>query len=202
MNTAAAMPMTATDMDSQPVAGVFAFEGYMERTLEYIPISVHMKLRLCGIKLSLAQWCGLPIAVRQTLLDTDCGVSNAILRVRLYLEFTLNALRLGPLLSIGCDPRTWSARTRVPVALRTAIKRLGLRCPAQYAWSALDDLQRFALVNLARPGSVRKLHAALAEFGLLSQGGGQARHREPARAVDRQRGRNTSSHPKFASPSQ
>jgi hypothetical protein len=170
-------------MDHQPVAGVFAFEGYMERTLEYMPLCVRMKLDLCEIQLSLAQWCGLPLPVRQILLDTDCAVPNALLRIRLYLEFMLDVLRLGPPLSVQCDPRTWSARRRVPLALRTAIKRLGLPRLAQDAWSALDDVQRFALLNLSHQGSTDRLRAALADFGLDPFGPGQGSYRESAGAV-------------------
>jgi hypothetical protein len=170
-------------MDHEPVAGVFAFEGYMERTLEYMPLRVRMKLDLCGIQLSLAQWCGLPLAARQILLDTDCGVPNAILRIRLYLEFTLDALRLGPLLSVQSDPRTWSARVRVPLTLRTAMKRLGLPRLAQDAWSALDDVQRFALVNLSREARDHGLRAALADFALAANRPGQGSYRESAHAL-------------------
>jgi hypothetical protein len=158
-------------MESHPIPGVFGFETFMERTLEYMPMSVRMKLDLCGCKLSLLQWCGLPLAVRQGMLDMNCGEREEILRLRRYLQSSIDALQLGPLAPLQCDPGTWGAQSRMPLELVSAIDDLGLPVPGRAAWSGLSDLQRFALTRLAQGGRARKLRAALEEFGLHAGGG-------------------------------
>jgi hypothetical protein len=138
----------------------------MERTLEYMPMSVRLKLDLCGFKLSLVQWCGLPLTVRQTVLEMRCEVPHEILRMRRYLESTLDAFQLGPLAPLQCDREAWNANSRVPAALVSAMNALGLPRAGRAAWSGLSNLQRFALIELSREGRARKLEAALEEFGL------------------------------------
>jgi hypothetical protein len=157
-------------MSSDPFPGVFAFETYMERTLEYMPVSVRMRLELCGCKLTLAQWCGLPLAARRTILDLGCETPGEILRTRRYLESTIAAFELGPLARLQCDPQGWSARSRVPAIVVTALSALGLPRLDQGTWSGLGDVQRFALLELAREGRERKLRAAVEEFDLHRDG--------------------------------
>ena len=193
----------------ESIPGVFGFETFMERTLEYMPMSVRMKLDLCGCKLSLLQWCGLPLAVRQCVLEMDCGGREEILRLRRYLQSSVDALELGPLALLQCDPGSWGAQSRMPPELVSAIGELGLPRPGRAAWSALSDLQRFALTKLAQAGRARKLRAALEEFGLhagngqftapesaaggqeaqvfafLARGLGEGPHREFTREIDR-----------------
>jgi hypothetical protein len=153
-------------MKQCPIPGVFGFESFMERTLEYMPMSVRMKLDLCGLKCSLVQWCGLPMAVRQAVVDAPCETPHEVLKLRRHLEFTVAAHELGQLASIQCDPQTWSARSRVPSPLASEIHALGLPRPGRAAWAALSDLQRFALIKLTSEGCSRNLRPALEEFGL------------------------------------
>jgi hypothetical protein len=153
-------------MASHPLAGVFAFEGYMERTLEYMPMSVRMRLELCRVKLTLGQWCGLPLTVRQTVLDLACDTPEGILRIRRYLESTVAAFELGPLAPQVSDPRRWSARSRLPAVLVHAVNALGLPSLDRAAWSGLADVQRYALLKLAGEGRDGKLRLALQEVGL------------------------------------
>jgi hypothetical protein len=157
-------------MNRQPLARVFGFETYMERTLEYMPMSVRMKLDLCGFRLSLTQWCGLPLPVRRTVLDMDCEAPEERLRLRRYLESTAGALGLGELTPLQCDPQAWSANSRVPAELVSAMNALGLPRPGREAWAGLSNLQRFALTRLTGAGRERKLRAALQEFGLDQEG--------------------------------
>jgi hypothetical protein len=159
-------------MNAEPIPGVFGFESFMERTLEYMPLSVRMNLDLCGVKLSLAQWCGLPLAVRQIVLEMRCDTAAEIHRVRSYLEFIVEAFRLGPLLPILCDAQSWGPQSRVPATLAAALHSLRLPRLSKTAWTGLSNLQRFALIrltgegNLPSEGSSRNLQAALQEFGL------------------------------------
>ena len=153
-------------MDPWASSDVFAFESVSERTLEYIPMSVRMKLDLCGLKLSLAQWSGLPLAVRQIVLEVGCEADLEIQRLRRYLEFIIEAFGLGPLASIRCDRETWSARSRVPSSVVAAMDALDLARIGAATWAGLSDLQRFTLIKLTRRGHTRNLPAALEEFGL------------------------------------
>jgi hypothetical protein len=160
-----------------PLAGsaVFDFESDSERTLDYIPICVRMKLDLSGVKMSLAQWSGLPLAVRQIVLEARCQVDPEIRRVRHYLEFIVDAFGLGPLASARCDPQAWRGCGRAPASVVAAMAALGYPSIGAAAWDALTDLQRFALIKLARPGHARHLPAALEEFGLATRPLGAAR---------------------------
>jgi hypothetical protein len=157
-------------MQSETRFGVFGFETFMERTLEYMPLSVRMKLDLCGFKLSLLQWCALPLSARQAIFDMDCGEPHEIQQLRRYLESSADAYQLGPLVPQQCDRRTWGAQARMPSELASAIHELGLSVPGRAAWSGLSDLQRFVLIKLAQ--RAHKLQAALEEFGLLASSGG------------------------------
>ena len=152
----------------QPCADskVFGFESALERTLAYIPICVRLKLDLCGLKISLAQWSGLPLAVREIVFEVNCETDPEIERLRRYLEYIVDAFGLGPLDSIRCDRETWSIRSRVPSTVLAAIDAHGLAPISAGGWAGLSDLQRFTLIKLTRQGHTRNLSAALEEFGL------------------------------------
>jgi hypothetical protein len=156
-------------MNAGADATVFEFESDSERTLDYIPMCVRMKLDLCGLKLSLAQWTGLPLAVRQIVLEARCQAGPEIRRVRRYLELIVHAFGPGALASAPCDPKAWRGSGRPPAAVVAALDALGHPGLDAAAWAALNDLQRFALTKLARPGHTRNLPAALEEFGLAMQ---------------------------------
>jgi hypothetical protein len=162
-------------MNAWADSAVFEFESDSERTLDYIPMCVRMKLDLCGLKLSLAQWTGLPLAVRQIVLEARCQVDPEILRVRRYLELVVDAFGLGMLASAPCDPQAWRGSGRAPASVVAAMDALGCPRLGAAAWAALNDLQRFALIKLARPGHTRHLPAALEEFGLATWPLGAAR---------------------------
>jgi hypothetical protein len=162
-------------MNASAGSAVFDFESDSERTLDYIPMCVRMKLDLCGVKMSLAQWIGLPLAVRQIILEARCQVDPEIRRVRHYLEFIVDAFGLGPLAPVRCDPQAWRGCGRAPSSVVAAMAALGYPSIGAAAWDALNDLQRFALIKLARPGHTRHLADALEEFGLATRPLGAAR---------------------------
>jgi len=156
-------------MDPCQESDFFGFEAGMEHALEAMPMSVRLKLDLCGRKISLAQWRGLPLAVRQVALEVRCGTAVEIVRARRYFCFIVDAFGLGRLTPVRVDPRAWSARARIPVMVASAMEALGLPCIDATAWAELSDLQRFALIKLARQGHIRNLQLALEEFGLWTR---------------------------------
>jgi hypothetical protein len=146
-------------------AGVFGFESDSERTLEYIPMSMRLKLDLCGLKLSLDQWSDLPLAVREAVVAARCESELEVRRLRRDLQSVVKACGLGRLETIRCDRDAWGTQAGIPPSVVVATEELGVDIGAT-AWRRLNDLQRFTLIKLARPGHARNLPAALAEFGL------------------------------------
>src|SRR5258705_12918697 len=126
-------------MNASVASAVFDFESDSERTLDYIPMCVRMKLDLCGIKMSLAQWSGRPLAVRQIVLEARCHADHEIRRVRHYLEFIVDAFGLGLLASARCDPQAWRACGRAPASVVAAMAALGYPGIGGAAWNALND---------------------------------------------------------------
>lgn len=153
-------------MDSWADPEVFGFESVAERTLDYIPMSVRMKLDLCGLKPSLGQWSGLPMAVRQILVEERCDTVAQIRRVRAYLQLVVEAHGLGDLLVVHVDCTAWSVDGHVPPAVESAMDALDLERIGSATWSRLSDLQRYTLIKLSRRGHTRNLPAALEEFGI------------------------------------
>jgi hypothetical protein len=155
-------------MDQCADPGLLGFEAGMSSTLTGIPISVRMKLDLCGLKVSLAQWRGLPLAARQVALEVRCDTVVEIQRARRYFRFIIGAFGLGPLASVRVDAFVWSAQGRLPAIVVSAMEALGLPRIGATTWAGLSDLQRFTLIKLTRQGHIRNLQAAIEEFGLLT----------------------------------
>jgi hypothetical protein len=153
-------------MDTLAGSAILGFESEAERTLDCIPMRVRMKLDLCGLKLSLAQWCGLPIAVRRILLEEPCDTARDVRRAREYLVRAVEAHGLDALPVVHVDRAAWSAGSDVPSCVVSAMAASNLGHMGAPTWRRLDDLQRFALMKLSRPGHTRNLPAALEEFGL------------------------------------
>jgi hypothetical protein len=150
---------------------LLGFETGMADTLEFIPMSVRMKLDLCGLKISLAQWRGLPLAARQVAMEVRCETAVEIQRARRYFSHSVDAFGLGPLTRVRVDTRAWQAQGGVPAIVALAMEALGLPPIGAANWAGLSDFHRFTLVKLTRQGRVRSLQAAIEEFGLRTSRG-------------------------------
>ena len=64
------------DLDLAPTA-CLTFESQACQSLQWLPLAVRFKLDECGLKLSLQQWQGLPLAERQALLALPSGAGFA-----------------------------------------------------------------------------------------------------------------------------
>lgn len=142
----------------------FGFESIMEHTLECIPMSVRMKLDLCGFKVPLNSWRALPTSVRQLLLEASCSGHLEIQRYGRYLSWAVKTHGLDDLKHIQCGLTDWQRPSTVPAQLLEALDTLGLPVVDAKTWAELSALQRFALLKLSIKGHTRNLRLALEEF--------------------------------------
>jgi hypothetical protein len=139
----------------------FAFEGDLDRTLEFIPIAVRRKLDLAGLKLSLAAWNRMTRAEKLAVCNLPVDGDGDL---EVYREALAGfAERAGdpaaPLPGGPVDPRTWRDLPE-PLAGRVDPGR----------WSNLSDEARYVVARLCDPRkSKEKLEAALRELGLAGE---------------------------------
>jgi hypothetical protein len=160
--------VTAVPLGSPLASTCFDFEADFSADLRCIPMAVRRKLDLAGIKLKLQHWSELGEAERAELLAwADDPV--AIEALRQHLQARTNALSAGQAKDLPrADAEPWQQADQLPEVLAASCAQLNLelRCGG---WAELNELQRFALVNLSHPGHEhRNLPRALAEFGLLA----------------------------------
>lgn len=155
-----------TDLASPPF---FRFELDFAESLRCIPMSVRRKLDLCAIKLSLKQWSRFLPQEREDLLDLPCETApeREAYRARLL---ALIALRSDepPRLLLRDEQALWRETDRVPNCVLDQAATDRVTPPDAAAWRSLSELQRFALVKLARSQHENENFVpALIEFGLL-----------------------------------
>jgi len=130
-------------------------------------MAVRRKLDLAGVKLKLQHWSELSERERSGLLawGDDAAAIESLREHLLERTRGLSAGQARELPRPSGEP--WQRPERLPEVLAASCAQLGLQMQAD-GWSALDELQRFALVKLSHPGHEhRNLPRALAEFGLL-----------------------------------
>ncbi|MEB3176700.1 MAG: nitrate reductase associated protein [Synechococcus sp.] len=129
----------------------FAFEQDFVGTWRCIPLCVRRKLDLMGLKLKLSHWLALEQPQRQTLVDW--GDSNAALDdLREHLLQCTRVMADGEAKTLSpAQGEAWQRTDAVPEALQTAARAHGVELPLQ-RWAGLNELERFALCKLARPG--------------------------------------------------
>lgn len=158
--------LQALDLAARGRQRAFAFEHEHQSTLRGLPMGVRLKLDLCGIKPSLQQWRSLPIEARRLLVDLPVDTPATVHRLRRFFALSLAQAASGTWHPVADSEFAWQDRGRVPARLVLALAELGIAPVSTAAWSALDDLQRFALFKLARRNRTRHLAPALREFGL------------------------------------
>lgn len=146
----------------------FEFEADFVDSLRCIPMQVRCKLDTCGIKLKLSDWSQMTKEEHEALVELPCTTKTEIEAYRLYLQ-NLILQRTGiPADELPIDPHpAWLDANTVPPSLQEKTVEFGLRLTEQ-KWTALNPLQRFALIKLSRPGHENKnFPRALEEFHLL-----------------------------------
>lgn len=152
-------------IDTSPI---FEFERDFSGDLRCIPMIVRFKLDLCGIKLSLRQWSRFDGQERRQLVDRPCGGARETASYRAYLEGLIEVRARETPVSLAVETHpAWDDRTVVPDGIQAQVKVRGLPPLHVGAWSALEPLQRFALLKLSREGHDNdNFEPALREFGL------------------------------------
>lgn len=162
--------LRALEMHPEAQLQFFRFERDFETTLDCMPMSVRLKLDLCGLRLSLSQWRSLPVEARRTVLDSQCTGVIDVRRLRRFIELAIQAAGGHcPAPEMLCET-AWQDRSRPPAQVRDVLAAVGLPDVSPSAWGKLDDLQRFALWKLTSKGQTRNLRPALLEFGLIGAG--------------------------------
>ncbi len=148
---------------------LFDFESDFVASLRCIPMAVRMKLDRVAIKLTLRQWSRFTLEDRQQLLHTPCRAREEIGAYRRLLV-ELVASRAGEVAGALANPPAplWEQSDLVPEAVAAHAKAIKARPPGQAQWSALTELQRFALLKLTRDNHDNvNFVPAMREFGIL-----------------------------------
>lgn len=149
---------------SSQASRCFQFEHDFVGSWRCIPLCVRRKLDLIGLKLKLSHWLELNQQQRQELVGwPDEPPSLASLRAHL-LSCTAamadgKAKPLAP-----AQGEAWQQANRIPAEVSRATQERGYGLDL-LQWGALDEIERFALCKLARPGhDHQNLDAALLEL--------------------------------------
>ena len=146
----------------------FAFERDFIEANRCIPMIVRFKLDACGIKLKLAEWNRMKPVEREHLATATCSTPGEVSQYRENLRQLVLA-RTGNLpaeIAIEHSP-AWSVTGDTPDCVKEKLSEGPWSLSAQQ-WGKLNDLQRFVLVKLSRPGHENKnFPRAMAEFGLM-----------------------------------
>ena len=147
----------------------FEFERDFSGSLRCIPMVVRHHLDTCGVKLKLEHWNHFNQAERQDLVRRPCDTPANIEAYKECLQ-ALIAERAGSpakTLEIPALP-PWKDLSAIPAAVldQCQTHQVSLSLPQ---WSALSELQRFALIKLSRPSHEnRNFMPAMQEFGLVA----------------------------------
>jgi hypothetical protein len=142
----------------------FAFEHDFMGSWRCIPLCVRRKLDLIGLKLKLSHWLALCQEQRQQIVDWP-DQAEALGQLREQLLSWTRPMADGeakPLPAAVAEP--WQQPERIPEQVARAAQQRSIHVGSE-EWSALQELERFALCKLARPGhDHHNLDAALAEL--------------------------------------
>lgn len=146
----------------------FDFEkDFLEDNIRCIPMMVRFKLDAAAIKLKLAEWSRFTVAERNLLATLPCHSEEEVMAYRGYL-YRLILVRTGnrPTDLVQQENPAWADVDTIDPGL------LERACSYNWTigiarWKSLNNLQRFALLKLYRPGHESKnFPKAMKEFGL------------------------------------
>jgi hypothetical protein len=147
----------------------FAFESDFVASLRCIPMSVRYKLDIAGVKLKLNEWSKMDPAERAYLAEMPY-VNRAEIQAFKNMLSILVRINCGVMPTL-MDPvkADWNT-SEIPDQVAEKAVALGVTVSPD-SWRGLDELERFALMKLSRPGHEGKNFVpALEEFGVTHGG--------------------------------
>jgi hypothetical protein len=146
----------------------FKFEADFVEALRCIPMQVRLKLDTCGIKLKLQDWNHFTQSERQTLVEFPCWTSAEIIDYREQLNQILIKHTGKPGTDLAIDPNPpWLDAATIPESVAAKAQEFGLTITLAQ-WSALDAIERFALIKLSRSSHEnRNFIPAVREFHII-----------------------------------
>mgnify|MGYP001800533356 CR=1 FL=1 len=145
----------------------FEFEQDFVGSLRCIPMVVRHHLDTCGVKLKLDHWNHFSQTQRQSLVDWPCDTPAAAQAYREKLQKMIPAQTGSPAktLDIQAEP-PWQQLNAIPETVVNKFEQESVPLTTSQ-WSALSELQRFALIKLSRASHEnRNFMPAVKEFGL------------------------------------
>ncbi len=143
-------------------------EDFVEENVRCIPMIVRFKLDACGIKLKLSEWSKMQVTEKRNLAELVCDSNEDILHYRDYLSQVIfkRTGNLATALSIDLNP-DWANTHDVPQVLQEKLQEFNAGISLRQ-WYTLNELQRFVLLKLCKPGHENKnFPKAAREFGLI-----------------------------------
>ncbi|MEN9231656.1 MAG: nitrate reductase associated protein [Thermostichus sp. DG02_5_bins_236] len=146
---------------------LFQFEQDFAHSLRCIPMSVRLKLDVCGVKLKLHQWGKFSLQQRQQCVNWPFQSAQDIQEFGRYLRQLIRSICEEEPQEIPPNPQPeWQNLDRIPASVQQKAEELGMPISLDF-WKNLEDLQRFALIKLSRSNHENKnFLPALQEFGL------------------------------------
>jgi hypothetical protein len=143
-------------------------EDFVEDSIRCIPMIARFKLDACGIKLKLSEWSRMNEEERMYVSEYPCSSEEEIRSYRQYIK-TLVRIRTSNEaqdMEVDINPG-WANAESIPEILVQKLAEQNTNISVKQ-WQCLNDLQRFVLVKLSRPGHEnRKFPIAMREFGLV-----------------------------------
>ncbi len=149
---------------------LFQFEQDFADSLRCIPMSVRLKLDLCGIKLKLHQWGQFSTQQKQQFVSWPWQTPEDIEQFGSHLRQLIRSTCHEEAKEIPPDPQPeWQNIERIPQSVQEKAEELRIQITLDF-WRNLQDIQRFALIKLSRSNHENKnFLPALQEFGLKTE---------------------------------
>lgn len=129
----------------------FGFEQDFVGSWRCIPLCLRRKLDLVGLKLKLNHWLELSHKQRQQLVDWP-DHPEALAELQEALQQWTRPMADGEAKPLPpAVDEAWQQGTRVPQEVAKAALQRSVALTS-HQWGALNELERFALCKLARPG--------------------------------------------------
>jgi hypothetical protein len=155
--------------NKQSMIQYFKFEeDFVEDNIRCIPMIARFKLDACGIKLKLSEWSRMTEEERNYVSEYSCSSEEEIRSYRQYIK-TLIRIRTNNEaqdMEVDANPG-WANTQLIPEILVQKLREQDSTITLKQ-WQCLNDLQRFVLVKLSRPGHEnRNFPIAMSEFDLV-----------------------------------